>query len=333
MWQPNRGFTPNAGQILRNTQPAVRVRVVLTVLSIALALGISGVATADQPKQASTCDGPSLLQGIGTAPNHPFIAGPLGGAGADKLVKGAPYSAIGTTQTVQTTSDGNRITHTNSMRYFRDSSGRTRIEYSLSALGPFTLEQGKSLVIIRNPASGQEFVLHPDIKRADVLHINVKPTATAALQAFSLHGPEGGPSASVALTGKGSGVAPCGDLPSGPLGAPAGPERSTISLGERTIEGLRATGTRVEWSIPAGEIGNELPITVTSEQWVSQDLGIVLSRTQHDPLIGDTTYHVEQIRRAEPDPALFDVPSGYTVQPLEVPVYTQAPTTSPAPSR
>jgi hypothetical protein len=45
-----------------------------------------------------------------------------------EVLKGAPYSAVGTTEVVTTLADGNRITRTNTMRYFRDNSGRTRTE-------------------------------------------------------------------------------------------------------------------------------------------------------------------------------------------------------------
>ena len=43
-------------------------------------------------------------------------------------------------------------------------------------------------------------------------------------------------------------------------------------LGEQVIEGVTAKGTRTTTVIPAGAIGNELPITVTSEEWFSPDL-------------------------------------------------------------
>src|SRR6516225_6856022 len=45
---------------------------------------------------------------------------------------GAPYSAIGTTETVQTLADGNHIVHTYASHYYRDDSGRTRTKLSLS---------------------------------------------------------------------------------------------------------------------------------------------------------------------------------------------------------
>ncbi|MEP7247152.1 MAG: hypothetical protein ABI885_26190 [Gammaproteobacteria bacterium] len=51
---------------------------------------------------------------------------------------------------------------------------------------------------------------------------------------------------------------------------------------------------------------------VRTEQWFSSDLGVVVASAHHDPMIGDTTYKLEQISRTEPDPALFTVPADYT---------------------
>jgi hypothetical protein len=76
---------------------------------------------------------------------------------------------------------------------------------------------------------------------------------------------------------------------------------------------FQVASTRVEYTLPVGQIGNEQPITVTSEEWVSDELGVVISSTQHDPMIGDTQFHLDQIARAEPDPSQFAVPTDYTV--------------------
>jgi hypothetical protein len=303
--------------------------------AVAGSLLVSSLALAGESRPSTvTCEGPILTQSYGTATTSAhglFLNAPFAnGTAPAKPVMGAPYSAVGTTQTVQTTADGNRITHTNTMHYFRDSNGRTRNEYSLSAVGPFTLEAAKSLVTISDPASGQQFVLHPELKRADALHLSKNPPSGVAFQSLTLQGPgEAGAGAGLVVAGgTAMGVTTsCSGSPPGSGSEPA----STVSLGERTIEGLKASGTRVEQTIPAGEIGNELPITLSSEQWFSKELGVVLSRTQHDPLIGDTTYHLEHIQRTEPDPALFKVPSDYTVQPLDIPVFTQPPATAPAP--
>jgi hypothetical protein len=101
-------------------------------------------------------------------------------------------------------------------------------------------------------------------------------------------------------------VGPDGCKPNGkPLPSPT-------AMGERIIEGLKVTGTRMEFTIPSGAVGNEQPIVVSSEQWFSPELGVVVSSTHRDPMMGDTSYKLEQISRSEPDPALFTVPADYT---------------------
>jgi hypothetical protein len=46
---------------------------------------------------------------------------------------------------------------------------------------------------------------------------------------------------------------------------------------------------------------------------VSEELGVTVSSTLHDPMIGDTQSHLSQIERADPDPSLFAVPADYTL--------------------
>jgi hypothetical protein len=95
-------------------------------------------------------------------------------------------------------------------------------------------------------------------------------------------------------------------------GANGKPAPQAVSIGERRIDGLKVTGSRLEFTIDAGEVGNQQPITVRTDQWFSPDLGVVVSSTHNDPMIGETTYRLEQISRAEPDPSLFAVPADYT---------------------
>jgi hypothetical protein len=223
---------------------------------------------------------------------------------AETPKSGAPYSAVGTTETVQTLADGNHIVHTNTSHYYRDSSGRTRTELSLSAVGPFTLEQSSSVVMITDPVAKQRFVLHPEHKRADVLPLG--PVALAAGAGGAKHGGDVGGTAVSTSTS-----APC--VPGGGA-APA----TAVSLGQKLLAGLQTTGTKTEHTIPAGQIGNEQPITVTSERWLSEELGVTVSSTLHDPMIGDTQFHLSQIERTEPDPSLFAVPADYTLDDVTV---------------
>src|SRR5262245_57323754 len=88
-----------------------------------------------------------------------------------EAVKNAPYSGVGTTEVVNTLADGNRIVRNNTMKYYRDSSGRTRTEYSLSAIGPFTPDSTQTIVTINDPVAGARYVLNSAAKRADVFKL------------------------------------------------------------------------------------------------------------------------------------------------------------------
>lgn len=86
------------------------------------------------------------------------------------------------------------------------------------------------------------------------------------------------------------------------------------SLGNQTIAGVVASGTRVTRTIPVGEIGNDRPISVVSETWYSDDLQMVVMSKHSDPRSGDTTYTLSNVQRTEPAASLFTVPADYTVQ-------------------
>ena len=55
-------------------------------------------------------------------------------------------------------------------------------------------------------------------------------------------------------------------------------------------------------------------IEVVTETWYSPDLQVVVMSKTSDPRFGESVYQLTNITRAEPDPSLFAVPSGYTVK-------------------
>ena len=85
------------------------------------------------------------------------------------------------------------------------------------------------------------------------------------------------------------------------------------SLGTQFMEGVAVEGTRTTLTIPAGQIGNELPINVVSERWFSPDLKVLVMSRQSDPRFGETTYRLTNITRAEPSPQLFEIPADFTI--------------------
>jgi hypothetical protein len=112
----------------------------------------------------------------------------------------------------------------------------------------------------------------------------------------------------------GEGRAPLPPVPPPvPMLAPPGPG-TTVSLGSREFDGVRADGTRTTWTIAAGEIGNEKPIEIVSERWFAPDLLLVVYSRHADPRSAERIYRLEGIRREEPPAALFRVPPDYELR-------------------
>lgn len=246
-----------------------------------------------------------------------------------RVTRDKPYAAEAVTEFVQILGDGNRIVRKSSARLFRDSEGRTRRE-ELGDSG----DQERSSVVITDPLAGSSFVLNPAARTATKL-----PAMFARVEGGTISMQ---PSSSVTVTrtesqpkveviavpaASGRGGAPQVEWTAGTqattfamsggrmmITGAVGGETTKEDLGQQTIEGVTATGTRTTTVIPAGAMGNEQPITVLSEQWFSADLGVLVMTRHSDPRVGDTTYRLLGISRNEPDRALFQVPSDYTVQ-------------------
>ena len=87
----------------------------------------------------------------------------------------------------------------------------------------------------------------------------------------------------------------------------------TENLGEQIILGFRARGTRVITTLPAGQIGNDRPINIVSEQWFSPELELVMRSTHHDPWAGEFTTTVTRVSRGDQPASLFEVPVPYKI--------------------
>lgn len=94
---------------------------------------------------------------------------------------------------------------------------------------------------------------------------------------------------------------------------------TTRDLGSRFIEGVRAEGKATSYTIPAGEIGNQQPITVTRETWFSPELQVTVYSKQLDPRSGEQVYRLANLSRLEPAANLFTVPADYTLRETPLP--------------
>jgi hypothetical protein len=90
-------------------------------------------------------------------------------------------------------------------------------------------------------------------------------------------------------------------------------EANTESLGSQTMEGVAVNGVRTTRTIPAGQVGNDRPISIVTEVWTSTDLKTIVSSKRNDPRMGEQTFRLTNIVRAEPDPSLFAVPSDFKI--------------------
>jgi hypothetical protein len=228
---------------------------------------------------------PDAIGGLVT--QHVEVLG-FEGMHGGKVVTGAPFSGVAVTETAQTLADGNRIARKTQSTVFRDSQGRVRREVTLQAIGALAAwGETKSFVSVSDPVAGTHYVLHPDTKTAEQL-------------------PGGGIGAGIKQRFEGKVQTHLQEaVKEGAL--------TKEDLGTQTMDGVSAQGTRYTHVIPAGQIGNEKPITVVREVWYSGDLQMVVMSKRSDPRFGETTYTVTSIQRSEPDASLFKVPSDYTV--------------------
>lgn len=83
-------------------------------------------------------------------------------------------------------------------------------------------------------------------------------------------------------------------------------------LGIREMEGVPVHGIRQTQTIPAAGNGTGKDILVVDELWYSADLRINMVMKHNDPRTGGVILTVTHVTRSEPDPALFEIPEGYT---------------------
>ena len=260
----------------------------MVAVSLVLACG---VRAQQAPAEPSAPGGPAAFEALGPGPGAlgpddamAFVRfeGDLGG----KTVTGAPFSASFSTQTSRVLADGNRIERGATGAFARDSQGRTRRDLTLSVIGPWAAP-GKTpphVILINDAPAGTQFILQPERKIAR-----------------KVQRPE---------RGRLRRGAPSDGMP----GLQGRKDVTTTSLGKKTINGVNAEGTLYTRTIPAGTIGNEKPIAITTERWYSPELQVTVMIKRSDPRMGETEYQLTNIQRQEPEASMFQVPSDYTVK-------------------
>ena len=221
-----------------------------------------------------------------------------------KVVKNAPYSAEAITESTQTLANGAKLSQKTKALIYRDSEGRTRREQSAAPIGPFaTAGATQRVIFISDPVAGVAYTLYPDTRTAEKEALPPAEIINAADRNTAPPPPAAGERR----------TPPPGQAERQKPPRPDD-QGQTISLGKRVIEGLPGDGERTTVVIPVGSIGNDQPLEIVEERWKSPDLRTTLWSKTSDPRWGETTYQLTNIKRGEPDRALFLVPSDYSVK-------------------
>jgi hypothetical protein len=260
---------------------------IIVVGLAATAVTTHAQSTAPSQSNAPTPGGMVLYQRMGPGPigvgdTMDFVGFEAGLGG--KTVTGAPFAATMTVRRTQVLADGNEINRTTTGTIARDSEGRVRRDMTLPAIGAWatTSDSAPHVIIINDVIKGTQYILEPDRKIAQQVPLIRRRER---------------------LRMEGNSAAFPGDS-----------NVNTTSLGTQTIDGVQAQGTRYTRTIPAGQIGNEKPIVITTERWYSPDLQMYVLTKTTDPVRGNSVRQLTNIQMGEPDPSLFQVPPDYTVR-------------------
>jgi hypothetical protein len=233
-------------------------------------------------------------------------------------IKGAPFTATITNESVQTLADGTHITQSSSGATARDSQGRTRQDAPLPSIGNLSATDAPHIVIIQDPVAGTSYTLNltdktawknlpPMLAGGVASGVNVSGTAVSTDTVFIRAGGDAAQMPDMAPPPLASQI-----FIQKRLAEDAG-EVTTEDLGTQVMEGVQVTGTRSTQTIPVGKIGNDRPIVITTEVWTSPDLKTTVLSKRSDPRMGDQTFKLTNIQRSEPDPSNFTVPSDFKI--------------------
>jgi hypothetical protein len=216
------------------------------------------------------------------------MLGSISFSSGPSAVVAEPYSATSQSEIVQTLADGTHITRKSApQKLYRDSQGRTRNETYMNTSPDDDQAPILMSILIRDPVAGTTYALNPKDHTARQFGRPVTPV------------PPPNPKANA--------PSPLPTIRREP------PDIKTEDLGTQTMEGLLVEGTRTTRTIPVGAQGNDRPMVMVNEHWVSDELHITVLSKSSSPVTGEQTMRLTDIDRSDPDPSLFQVPADYTI--------------------
>jgi hypothetical protein len=83
-------------------------------------------------------------------------------------------------------------------------------------------------------------------------------------------------------------------------------------LGKQMVSGVETIGVRESTTYNPGVFGNDRRMTVEREEWYSPQLDLNVLSVRSDPRTGKQTFTATNVILGDPDPSLFELPTGFT---------------------
>jgi hypothetical protein len=253
-----------------------------------LLAGVAMIVSAQGPPPPGPFGGPG--PGMGGPMAGIFEFGGLMGGFGGKVVTGKPILAAITIAHTETL-PGNSISNTTTGTFARGADGSTYRDVKFTAMGPWAASgKAQEFAYIRNVAQGTQYIVNVTKGTYRAFPIREhKPT-----QDGKMNRPNRPDSSNETVT----------DNPNG----------TYTDLVTNTV--YPVDDRKVTQTIPAGAIGNQFAIVITSERWYSSALDLLLEDTHTDPRFGTTTYQLSNIGQSPasslftPDPSFTQVKGG-----------------------
>lgn len=222
-----------------------------------------------------------------------------GGLLDNTLVKNQPLTADFESETVRILANGTSTRRRVATKVYRDKDGRTRREQIVYPNGITPAISAEPIISIYDPVSRFGYSINPQTRTAErrKLPLDLLPGAPLdnkipqSIEIFRNDQSQPGTTAQKYT-----------------LETPI-----LVPLGKQTITGVQADGWRVTIKIPAGALGNAIPIESVYEMWLALDLGMMIKLSAKNPVSGEHTLLLKSIIHTEQSRSLFEVPAGYTL--------------------
>lgn len=217
----------------------------------------------------------------------------------------APFWADAITTVRLTLPDGSRLEQSTTARYYRDRTGRGRVELMMDGLkAPSTTAERHIRTIVSPAPDGKTVMtLDPETRTARYQARYFAAFAAGGENRFAV--PIGGVQFLIVRRAR--------DLFRDEAGSSAGDLVRDESLGTRRIEDVDTIGRRITMTVPAGRSRNDRPIEMVDERWESPELQLVIAAHSSDSRTGEVEYRLTNIRRVQPPADLFVIPPDYTI--------------------